>query len=102
MPEFSWQIEEERIKRFRDVDTLEWMYYKVCEACKKPKDYVPQNSLEDIPITKIIRDRRQENTGERGSSNTKMFSNDESTTNGDRLGPQMIGPQNNRGQVCNT
>lgn len=62
---------------------------------KQPKDYVLRKSLEDMQITKAIRDSHQKYTGEReGLSLTKTFSKDESTTNGDRLEPQ-----NNRGQV---
>lgn len=57
---------------------------------KQPKDYVPQKSVDDIPVTKALSGKAIRDAGERGSSITNMFSNNE--------GPQMIGPQNNRGR----
>lgn len=64
---------------------------------KQPKGYAPQKSLDEIPITKVIRNNHQEYIGERGSSITTTFSNEESTGNSDG-----VGPQNNKGRVCKT
>lgn len=57
MPELPWQIEEERIKRLRDVDRLEWTNYQSWKACKTTEGLCCMGSTEDKPGTKGIRKR---------------------------------------------
>lgn len=94
-PKFPWQIKEERIKRLRNVDKLEWIYYISCEAQKPTKGLYSTESLGGHTIYQ----GHQEHAGKRGSSITEMFSRDGRTTDSARIKLQRIGPQNNRGHV---